>query len=78
MVSNYFYDLLQRNVVYWLNVAIDGSRVTGFQIFERIIIEENESYYDVKCTVATLNEQVTNNKNKYNYTGQPLQTLAYE
>ena len=77
LVSHYFYDLLQRNIVYGLNVAIDGSRVTRFKIFERFIIEESENYYDVKCTIDTLNEHVTNNKNKYNYTGQPLHTLAY-
>ena len=78
LVSNYFYDLLQRGTVYGLNVSIQDNRVTRFRVLERVIIEENENYYDVKCTMDTLNELVTNNNNNYSYTGQPLQTLAHE
>ena len=62
LVSNYFYDLLQRGQAHGLNVSIQDNRVTRFKVFERFIIEENENYYDVKCTIDTLNEHVTKNK----------------
>ena len=73
-----FYALLQSGVVYGHKVTIQGDRVTRFMIFERFIIEENENYYDVECSIETLNEHISNDKNKYTYTGQPLHTLAYE
>ena len=78
LVSNYFYDLLQRQIVYGKKVTVHGNRVTRFLIHERFIIEENEDYNDVICTIDTLNESISIEKNKYIYTGQPLHILAYE
>ena len=78
LVSNYLYDLLQRGVVYGHKVTVQGDRETRFMIFERFIIEENENHYDVTSTIETLNEHISNDKDKYTYTSQPLHSLAYE
>ena len=78
LVSNYFYDLLQRKQVYGSKVTVHNNRVTRFLIHERFIIEENENYHDAICTIETLNDGISKDKDKYTYTGQPLHSLAYE
>ena len=75
LVSNYLCDLLQRGTVYGLNVSIQDNRVTRFRISEQFI--ENENYYDVKCTIDTLNEHVTNNKHKYTYMNRGMYMYIY-
>jgi hypothetical protein len=78
MINSYFYDLLERKLVYGAKVTIRDHRVTRFSLSENIIYEENVDYMDVKCTIDELNDGVAVEKQKYVYTGQPLHMLAHE
>jgi hypothetical protein len=53
-----------------------GNTVIGFEM-GGIIIDENEHYQEIKIAISTLNETISKEKDKYKYTGQSLQSLAY-
>ena len=73
----FYYSEIQRGNIHNGKVRIaKGGQIVGFNMCG-ITIDENEHYSDIQMTMDTLNTHITNDAEKYVYTGQSLHGLAY-
>ena len=75
--NSIFYSEIQRGNIHngRVNIA-KGGQIMGFDMYG-ITIDENEHYSDIQMTMDTLNTHITNDAEKYVYSGQSLHGLAY-
>jgi len=72
-----FYNELHKNNIHGNVRMSKNNKIIGFEM-DGIVLDENLHYHDIKSTIETLNEEITDDTYKYNYTGQHHHTLAYQ